>query len=150
VVCYICHWCIRPDTNIHKPQIMLYEFWVNVFGFDEGEMFPLYLSKLPNEYREVDLLYISNETNQHYCWIKNLNRFLKSINKHNSHYYCRRCLHGFIRKELLDAHRSYCDRSTINERWFAIFVIGAYDLIRISTSLKLCYMSSGGSYICHL
>ena len=83
---------------------------VNVFGFDEGEIFPLYLSKLPNGYREVDLRYISNETNQHYCWIKNLNRFLKSINKHNSHYYCRRCLHGFIRKELLDAHRSYCDR----------------------------------------
>lgn len=29
---------------------------VNVFGFEEGEVFPLYLTKLENGYSEVDLL----------------------------------------------------------------------------------------------
>ena len=88
---------------------------INIFGFEEGETFPLYLSKLPNRNREVDLLYISNESNQHYCLIKNLNRFLRSTNKGHKHYYCRRCLHGFIRQDLLDAHRQYCNQFTFQK-----------------------------------
>lgn len=83
---------------------------INVFGFEEGEIFPLYLSKLSNGHKEVDLLYLADDTNQHFCWIKNLDRFLRSTNKHNRHFYCRRCLYGFTKQNLLDAHRPYCNQ----------------------------------------
>lgn len=84
---------------------------VNVFGFEEGEIFPLHLTKLPNGNNEVDLLYLANEEKSHYCLIKNLNRFLGSTTKcHSKRYYCRRCLHGFIRQDLLNEHRPYCDK----------------------------------------
>lgn len=84
---------------------------VNVLGFEEGEIFPLHLTKLPNGNNEVDLLYLANEEKSHYCLIKNLNRFLGSTTKcHSKRYYCRRCLHGFIRQDLLNEHRPYCDK----------------------------------------
>jgi len=84
---------------------------VNVFGFEDGEVFPLYLSKLQNGFKEVDLLYLSNEEQSHYCWIKNLDRFLGSTTRyHTKRFYCRRCLHGFVRKDLLNEHRHYCNK----------------------------------------
>jgi hypothetical protein len=84
---------------------------VNVFGFEEGEVFPLHISKLENGSKEVDLLYLSNEDQAHYCWIKNLDHFLRSTTRFSHRrFYCRRCLHGFVRKDLLDEHRLYCKR----------------------------------------
>lgn len=85
---------------------------INVFGYEKGHVFPLFLTKIRNGFREINLLYLSNETNSHYCLIKNLSRFLGHTHK-NSHtklFYCHRCLHGFIRQDLLDSHRPYCDR----------------------------------------
>jgi hypothetical protein len=84
---------------------------INVFGYEKGCVFPVFLTKQTNGYKEVDLLLISNETKSHYCWIKSLDRFLGSQNKfHTKRYYCRRCLHGFICKNLLDEHRLYSDK----------------------------------------
>lgn len=87
------------------------EISVNVFGFEDGEIFPLFLTKLENGYKEVDLLYLSNEEKSHFCWIKDLDHFLHSTRKFcNKRFYCRRCLHGFIRQDLLDEHRLYCNK----------------------------------------
>ena len=83
---------------------------INVFGFEDGEVFPLYLTKLQNGCKEVDLLYLSDDENQHYCWIKNLNKFLRQTKKSHAHFYCRRCLHGFIKKETLESHLPYCNQ----------------------------------------
>ncbi|CAG2255206.1 unnamed protein product [Mytilus edulis] len=49
---------------------------INVFGWEDGEVFPLYMTKMSNGSNEIDLLYLSNDENSHYCWIKNLSRFL--------------------------------------------------------------------------
>ena len=82
---------------------------VNVFGMEEGEIFPLYLSKLSISRMEVDLLYLQNEQNAHYCLIKDLNKFLGLTKRAKiRHHFCRRCLHGFIRKDLLEEHIPYC------------------------------------------
>ena len=73
---------------------------INAFGFEGGEAFPLYLTKQPNGHREVDLLYLSKADNTHYCWIKNLDHFLGSTTRFNNRrFYCRRCLHGFVRQD---------------------------------------------------
>lgn len=66
---------------------------------------------MDNGYKEINLLYLSKENNSHYCWIKNFSRFLGHTRKHHGQlHYCHRCLHGFIRKDLLDKHRPYCDK----------------------------------------
>ncbi|KAK3105269.1 hypothetical protein FSP39_021352 [Pinctada imbricata] len=82
---------------------------LNVFGMEEGTIFPLYLSKLDHSHLEVDLLYLTQGDISHYCLIKDLNKFL-SITKRAKikHYFCRRCLHGFVRNDILQEHKPYC------------------------------------------
>ncbi|CAC5392367.1 unnamed protein product [Mytilus coruscus] len=83
---------------------------INVFGFENEKVFPLYLTKSENVDSEIDLLYLSQNGETHYCWIKNLDRFLGSMTKfHTKRFYCRRCLYGFIRQDLLNEHRLYCN-----------------------------------------
>lgn len=95
-------------NNIHKFEKQN-EISINVFGYEEGEIYPLYLSKLEFRYREVGLLYISDDERSHYCWIKNLDNFLGSTTRFRTkRFYCRRCLHGFVRKDLLQKNRTYC------------------------------------------
>lgn len=48
---------------------------INFFDYEKGCVFPVFLSKQTNGYKEGDLLLISNETKSHYCWIKSLDRF---------------------------------------------------------------------------
>ncbi|CAC5423990.1 unnamed protein product [Mytilus coruscus] len=43
---------------------------INVFGWEDGQVFPLYMTKMLNGSNEIDLLYLSDDRNSHYCWIK--------------------------------------------------------------------------------
>lgn len=52
----------------------------NVFGF-EKEFFPLHISELEEATTTIDLLYIQQDGNSHYCLIKNLNRVLGSTKR---------------------------------------------------------------------
>ena len=82
---------------------------INVFGMEDGVIFPLYISKLNISRAEIDLLYLQNEDKTHYCLIKDLNKFLCLTKKAKiKHYFCRRCLHGFTRETLLTEHVPYC------------------------------------------
>ncbi|KAK3108933.1 hypothetical protein FSP39_019099 [Pinctada imbricata] len=82
---------------------------VNILGFEEETIFPLYISTVKEAAHEVDLLYLQNEETSHYCWIKNLNRVLArtKTRKHN-HHFCRYCLQGFQQKHTLEKHLRYC------------------------------------------
>lgn len=90
-----------------NPMISL-----NIFGYEDSEVFPLYLSKNCNGIYEIDLLYLSADFKSHYCYIKNLNRFLSMTkpNVNKQRYFCRRCLHGFTRQNLLEEHYLYCKK----------------------------------------
>ena len=45
----------------------------------------------------------------HYTWIKNLNRLLYDQSKHQHRkHFCERCLHGYTREDLLEAHKPDC------------------------------------------
>lgn len=86
------------------------EISINVFGF-EKEFFPLYISPLDHSTSKVDLLYVQSDGNSHYYMIKDLNRVLGFTKRcKNRHYFCRRCLHGFIRGDLLNDHKPYCQQ----------------------------------------
>lgn len=75
---------------------------INVFGFEENEIYPLYVSSKLKKHTEIDLLYY----NKHYFLITNFNRLLNFRN--GIHHFCRNCLNGFQRREALISHRRIC------------------------------------------
>ncbi|XP_045501419.1 uncharacterized protein LOC123698711 [Colias croceus] len=88
---------------------------INVFGLEYNKekkcnsvVGPLYLTKCrtPNH---INLLYISNGTNNHYCYIKNLSRLVSSqiSSHHHAVYICDSCLLHFPSEERLNNHQQY-------------------------------------------
>ncbi|XP_052743835.1 uncharacterized protein LOC128199234 [Bicyclus anynana] len=101
---------------------------INVFGLEFNKekkshsvIGPLYFTK---SYKSphVNLLMISNKSNSHYCYIKNMSRLIsKQISKRDhAIYLCDRCLIHFHTQERLDNHRkSYCSYADpTNKNWF--------------------------------
>ena len=70
---------------------------VNVFGY-QNKVFPLYVSKKPNE-KVLNLLSISNEEKSHYAFIKDFNRLMYSRTKHKDRkHFCMSCFQNFTTK----------------------------------------------------
>ena len=64
---------------------------INLFGYEEKELFPVYITEHKKE-QHVNLLLISNNNTTHYCLIRNLSRLLASLTKHNGEgFYCNYC-----------------------------------------------------------
>ncbi|XP_054720149.1 uncharacterized protein LOC129229797 [Uloborus diversus] len=81
---------------------------INVFGYEDGQIFPVYISKKMNE-ECVNLLLLSNGEVQHYTLITNMSRLLCDESNHNGKtFICFRCLHRFSREDLLKDHTKYC------------------------------------------
>ncbi|KAK3757404.1 hypothetical protein RRG08_033172 [Elysia crispata] len=81
---------------------------INVFGWDKGVIVH-HISKQPEEDARINLLLIEKAGKFHYTWIKNLNRLLYDQNKHREQKpFCERCLHGYKREDLLEAHKLEC------------------------------------------
>ena len=67
------------------------------------------LSKQPKHMPRFNLLLIEKAGKFHYTWIKDLNRLLYDQRNHRErNHFCERCLHGYIREDLLEAHRPAC------------------------------------------
>ena len=82
---------------------------INVFGYDEKDL--VYPLRVSNQIREkhINLLYITSQETSHYCWIRNFSRLMgHRTNSHRTTHYCYNCLHGFVRKQLLDDHTRLC------------------------------------------
>jgi len=103
------------DYPVRIPQIKKIEkqnenISINVFGFDQNELFPVYITKFKTNLH-VNLLLYSNDDQTHYCLIRNMSRLLSSLTKHHSvRYHCDYCLHGFTTQDLLDKHEPICGR----------------------------------------
>ena len=48
---------------------------INVFGFEQNEIFPLRITKQTGRMHHVNLLYLKQDGKAHYCLIQNLNAF---------------------------------------------------------------------------
>ena len=85
------------------------EIGVNVFGYDKS-VHILRINKTDPQ-NAIDLLLITDgKEKQHYCWIKNFARLLRSqVTKHKcSIYFCKRCLNHFSTPEKLNEHIEAC------------------------------------------
>ncbi len=77
---------------------------VNVYGYEEKEIYPLQLSKKCNSRKTVDLLFFDN----HFFTIRNFNRLLHTK---NLGFFCKMCLTGFQRLRTLEYHETLCNRN---------------------------------------
>ena len=81
---------------------------VNVFGYEEGQKYPFYLSK--EKFNScLNLLLITEGEVQHYCLIKDFNKFMHNQTKYNGRkHFCMYCLQCLSSKEHLEKHKVVC------------------------------------------
>ncbi|CAC5393090.1 unnamed protein product [Mytilus coruscus] len=85
---------------------------INVFALkdqtNKQTLDPIYVSNKESEKcYVVDLLYIENNGNAHYCLIKDLDSFMCDNNGHKQ-FTCRNCIQGFQREETLENTKKIC------------------------------------------
>ena len=84
---------------------------INVFGWNGTSVYPLRISKHENG-QCINLILLSNNENQHYCWIRNMSALTASqINKHKGkRNVCKHCCNSFPKGESLQKHIEYCSK----------------------------------------
>ena len=94
------------------------EVSINVFGYEDGKVFPVRITDGRNELtHHVNLLLISSEHQQsHYVLIKNLSRLLSSqLSNHNGKkWFCDFCIQGFSSEAILLKHVEFCKVKTFS------------------------------------
>ena len=84
------------------------EININVFGYENKQPFPLYISKEKYD-KELNLLLITEDENKHYVLIKDFNRFMFNKTKHeHKKHFCIHCLQCFSSEEVLNNHKNNC------------------------------------------
>ena len=82
---------------------------IGVFGYENKEKHPIYVSKKCCEEKYVDLFLIGEEGTRRYVFIKDFNT---SIYDHTLHrgrkYFCRHCLQAFSTEEVLKSLLKDC------------------------------------------
>ena len=81
---------------------------INLFGYEEKQKFPIYISK--EKYQDhMELLLITEGENKHYVLIKDFNKFMFNQTKHEHRkYFCMYCLQCFSREDVLTEHNNNC------------------------------------------
>ena len=81
---------------------------VNVFGYEEGEIFPLYISKEKFE-DHMELLLITEGKKTHYALIKDFNKLMYTKTRHKERkHFCMHCLQCFSTDIVLKNHVKNC------------------------------------------
>ena len=81
---------------------------VNVFGYEEKQKYPIYLSKEKFNFC-LNLLLITEGEKKHYCLLKNFNKFMHNQTKNNGRkHFCMYCLQGFSSERVLINHKVDC------------------------------------------
>ena len=97
-----------PISQISKVEKQN-DLAINVFGWDGACVIIHRLSDRACPAERINLLLIEKADKFHYTWIKNLNRLLYDQSKHRERkHFCKRCLHGYTREDLLEAHKPDC------------------------------------------
>ena len=84
------------------------EININVFGYENKQPYPIYVSN--EKYEDcINLLLITEEKNKHYVLIEDFNRFMYNQTKHKeSKHFCMHCLQCFSSERVLNDHKDNC------------------------------------------
>ena len=81
---------------------------VNVFGYEEGRKYPIYVSKEKFD-SCLNLLLITEGEVEHYCLLKDFNKFMYNQTKHKGRkHFCMYCLQCFSSERVLNNHKVDC------------------------------------------
>ena len=84
---------------------------INVYRYEGDKVYTLRISK--KQGHVINLILLSNDETNHYCWIKNMSRLLSSQVNNYQHkrifYY--RCLNSFQSETSLERHTEYCSKN---------------------------------------
>ena len=95
---------IKQVNKIEKQN----EININVFGYEEKQPYPIYISKEKHE-DHMELLLITKDENKHYVLIKDFNKFMYNQTKHkDKKHFCMHCLQCFSSESVLNNHKDNC------------------------------------------
>ena len=81
---------------------------INVFCYEEYQIFPIYISKEKFE-DHMELLLITEGKTKHYVLIKDFNKLMYNQTKHESRkHFCMYCLQCFSSERVLNNHKENC------------------------------------------
>jgi len=81
---------------------------ISIFGYENYSFYPIRISE--EKYDDhMDLLYVKEGSDSHYNLIKDFDRLMfKFSNYDGRKHFCKRCLHCFSSKNLLEKHKGDC------------------------------------------
>ena len=83
---------------------------INLFGYENELVYPIFISKQKFEDR-IDLLLLIEDDKSRYVYIKDLNTFMfHKIKNENKKWFCKNCLQCFSSKNVLIKHKENCLR----------------------------------------
>ena len=81
---------------------------ISVFGYENKEPYPIYVSKEKYE-DHMELLLVTKNENKHYVLIKDFNKFMYNQTKHEHRkHFCMHCLQCFSSDRVLNNHKDNC------------------------------------------
>ena len=112
---------VKIDDRTIKKFENKFNISINIYSFDHNESYDRYIIHTSDNIKEkhINLLYYSDkdENNYHYAWIKNFNRFMCDVTKHNEKtYYCMKCLSHFYSEESLKKHNIDYPKCSVNNK----------------------------------
>ena len=95
---------IKQINKIEKEN----SFNIDVFGYEEKQKYPIYVSK--EKYEDcMNLLLITENENKHYVIIKDFNKFMFNQTKHKERkHFCMYCLQCFSSGQVFTTHKKIC------------------------------------------
>ena len=98
-----------PVTTKQYNKIeKLNEININVFGYEDKQPYPIYVSKEKYE-DHMELLLITKDENKHYVLINDFNKFMNKQTKHKEKkHFCMHCLQCFSSDRVLNDHKDNC------------------------------------------
>ena len=95
---------IKQYNKIEKQN----DININVFGYEDRQPFPIYISKEKFE-DQMNLLLITKDNNKHYVLIEDFNKFMYNQTKHKERkHFCMHCLQCFSSERVLTDHKENC------------------------------------------
>ena len=96
-------------SDINKFENHNSSISVNLFCY-EKLVYPLRIRKHNYKRGTLNLLLISTDTKQHYCWIKDISKLLSLQTSKHGHvrHVCFTCLNNFNSQKSLASHHEYC------------------------------------------
>ena len=85
------------------------EIRINVFGYENKQPYPIYVSEKFEDH--IELLLITENENKHYILIKDFNKLMYNQTKHKeSKHFCMHCRQFFSSERVLNNHKDNCNQ----------------------------------------